>query len=291
MKPTLTLLLVTTLLGCTPDENAPAAHEATPPPRANDPLADAWRTALATGRRHDAPILVFVLPPAGQVADAPQAVATREAELAFQSLATEAGEPAPAMSTARDVMLRQLQLLRTAWPPWMTICAGVVPSSEPKMVFALTVPVVAAAETCGAKPGESVVLLTPTGERVRGFELDLLDRDAFVATVGELVLAQDVLATRCERVPPDLLADWRRLRLLTQTGGDDDARRSLEQHLSAQLPATAPLLVRQGEHRPEAEYHLWVWETQRAPLGTERRNLGHDLLGLPRSYVLKLVDR
>src|SRR5262245_32328979 len=133
-------------------------------------LDAAWQQALTLAKTHKAPLLAFVLPRSGEAADAARSKATRTREMETGMLFRKGGD-VPGMVTARDVLLRQVQMLRAgrragAREPLQT--------TEAQAVFAVTVPVFAAASVCESKPGETVVLFGPDGKRRKGFALDLL---------------------------------------------------------------------------------------------------------------------
>lgn len=275
------------------------AQGATPPVRPADALAAAFHDALALAATRKAPILAFVLPPADAPADAARVAATRAAEVQVGMLVTKGGAGAPPIATARELMLRQLQLLRGA-----PASRGRAPSptaTVPQMLFALGVPVVATPKTCGAKPGETVVLLAPNGERVRGFALDLLAVEQFAAALGEELLTASALAARQANVPPALLADLARLRALREQAAQDAeagrAWQALRARLEGQLVALAPALLHGADGELTADPELAEWQASHAPLGTEATmELGDPCPGCGMAYtppglmtVLKLI--
>src|SRR5262245_61042894 len=120
------------------------AQESAPPPK--DPktpqtLQAAWQEALTLARTHKAPVLAFVLPPAGEAADPARSKATRSREMAVGLLNRKADD-VPPISTARDLLLRQVQLLRVVGPP---VSRLMPPPTEAQAILAMTVPVFASA--------------------------------------------------------------------------------------------------------------------------------------------------
>jgi hypothetical protein len=196
-----------------------AAQEAAPAP--TDPktpqtLQAAWQEALTLARTHKAPVLAFVLPPAGETADPARSKATRSRELQVGLLNRKADD-VPPIETSRDLLLRQVQLLRVGD---RRAARSLPPGTEAQAIFAMTVPVFASAANCGAKPGQTVVLLGPDGKRGKAFELDLLDDEAFVRAVGIEVLGPDALAARNANVAPELLDLLAERRALRRASGD-----------------------------------------------------------------------
>lgn len=257
---------------------SPAAAPKAPP---KDVLAKAWQRAVELSRKHKAPILAFVLPPEGARADEQVVAATRAAEKKVWMLTGRGGAIAPAMTTQRDVLLRRVQLLRGS----QQTTFGTQPkASDEQVLFALTVPVFARADACGAEQGENVVLLAPQGERIAGFSLDLLDGEAFVREVGAQVLAEHALEPRLANVPAQARAGLQRWRELQNEDTSDlsiEQRRELwqeaqqlEKQLTQDLVAVGPLLVRrrgadeEGGDGIAAAAELWQLETSRPPLGS-----------------------
>jgi len=252
---------------------SPAAAPAAPP---KDALAKAWQRAVELSRKHKAPILAFVLPPEGARADEQVVAATRAAEKKLGMLIGRRGSTAPEMQTQRDVLLRQVQLLRGSHRS----APGAPAPSDEQVVFALTVPVFARADACGAKPGENVVLLAPPGDKVAGLALDLLDREAFVREVGGRVLAPSALEPRRANVPLSLGERLKELGELQESlftsPGDEQWRvrweraEELKKELAAELVALGPLLVRRAGEGDEVvpAPELSDLEAARAPLGT-----------------------
>jgi hypothetical protein len=242
-----------------------AAQGEKPSKPALDPMAKAWRDALALARTHKAPILAFVLPPADAKASEERAKATwvRERDLGMSRALRE--EAVPALS-ARDVLLRQLQLLRL--PDSNERRAIAVKPSQGQVVFALSVPVLAAAADCRAEPGETVVLLGPDGKRVRGFKTDLLDAEAFLREVGGAILDPAALAARRASVAPDLVTAVAALPL---PGGEsarwiDDPK--LAERLRKDLPGAAPAIVSWADGELQVHPALSTLEEGRYPFGT-----------------------
>jgi hypothetical protein len=245
---------------------AAAQAAPTPAPAAPGQPGKPWQDALVLARRHHAPILAFVLPAEAR-ADGARVQRLEQLEQQVGMLRNKAG-PAAAPATTRDVLLRELQLLRRAEP-------GSRRPAEPsaaRALFALAVPVVCRAEDCGATPGENVVLCGEDGKRTHGFALDLLDRDAFVQRVGATVLAPATLAARRANVPPALTADIARRAKLAAANGTDPKEvaelEAIEQRLVDALPALAPALLETVDGALRVQSELARLEAQRAPLGT-----------------------
>jgi hypothetical protein len=261
--------------------------------RPKDPLAAAWWDAKAAAKQHKAPILAFVLPPKGQLAVGDRAARTRKAEVAAGIL--RVGR-APAMRTARDVMLRQVQLLRRYDG---TLMEQPRPT-DAQMVFALSVPVFASAAACGAKERENVVLLDARGQRLRGFRLDLLDRDAFVKALGAPLFDRQAILARQATVTP---AGRQALASLQRELRENEGRVSAyaaEQKLATLAPRLhdlGPALVEEREGKLAPVRELWGIEGARAPLGTKaEQQLGDPCPGCGMGYtppalqtILKLV--
>ncbi|MCU0864500.1 MAG: hypothetical protein MUC36_11940 [Planctomycetes bacterium] len=267
-----------------------------------DPLHGAWLRALALGKTDKAPVLAFVLPPATAKVDAERTAALRRRErdlgmAAPESEHSEAARANPPAITARDLLLRQLQLLRLpeCRPGRFGIGAHDVKPTPSLAILALTIPVVAAAERCGAAPGETVVLLGPDGRRQHGFALDLLDHDAFVQRLGKVLLDPATLQARAANVPADLARDVAALPTAPQQIFLED--NALEDRLRSRLAAAAPLLVtiRDGEVVPHPV--LWLLDELRPPLGTEKPGLPYEMCTgcgmsfIPQAYhnVLQLI--
>jgi len=275
-----------------------AQERGVPAPRPKDPLAVAWFDASAAARQHKAPILAFVLPEAGAAADNDVAVATREAEKKVFMLMTTGGAKAPLMKTARDVMLRQVQLLRGAQDPTLIELPR---ATDPQLVFALTVVAFAKPKSCHAKPGENVVLLSPQGKRIDGWQLDLLDAPGFVKTVGKHVFAEESLAPRQANLAPEpkkLLEAVRKTIAAKGKNGIAPYYAQVEyEKLGPHLVALGPALVRREKGKVVAEPELWGAEGGRAPYGTAAKmELGDPCPGCGMGYtppglmtVLKLI--
>ena len=176
------------------------------------------------------------------------------------------------MSTARELMLRQLQLLRCTeqHQPNRGRLKLEVRATRGNAIFALTVPVVATSTTCQAEPGETAVLFGPDGKRLRGFRTALLAKEAFVAEVAAVVLEPKALAARAATVPPAVARDVAALpaKQGNEVGFIYDAK--LDQRLLAALPAAAPALVQWVDGELDIHHTLWTLEDRRDPLGTER---------------------
>jgi hypothetical protein len=242
-----------------------------------DALAMAWQSAKEQARLHKAPILAFVLP----AADAPVSEADRtdtwERERAVGILRAYREQSAPA-GTARELMLRQLQLLRcTGRDDGRRGRLGLgVRATHGNAVFALTIPVVATSANCQAEPGETAVLFGPDGKRVRGFRTKLLAGDEFVAEVAAVILEPKALAARAATVPPAVARDVAALpvKRADELGFIEDV--DLGKRMVANLPAAAPALVRWVDGELDIHHVLWSLEDRRNPLGTERLALRAD---------------
>ncbi|MGK0203786.1 MAG: hypothetical protein ACI89X_001909 [Planctomycetota bacterium] len=246
--------------------------------RPKAPMAAAWYDARATANQFKAPLLAFVLPEVTAKADAKRIVATREAEKQAHMLVTMFGSGAPPIRTARDLLLRQVQLLRGSQKGTL----GELPkATDEQMVFALTVPVFVTAKACGAKANENVVLLSPYGKRLDGWRLDLLDGDAFVKAVGEHVFAEASLGPRQANVhgPSKQLLVGLRARIAAKGPGGLAPYFAQQMHekLASNLVALGPALVRRKGDKVVAEAELSGIETSRAPFGSK----GHMELGDP----------
>lgn len=244
-----------------------------------DPLAAAWQQALERAKVQKAPILAFVLPPAEAKAPADRVKATwlRERDASVRRARREKEPPA---LTARDLLLRQLQLLRMPDVTWQPL---EVKATRSQALLALTIPVVVAAEHCGAKQDETVVLLGPDGRRLQGFAIDLADAAAFFKQVGEIVLEPTALAARRVNVPVDVARDLKSLPVETLASG----RRfgvslvdpALAERLVGRLAAAAPALVGWVGDELDIQPAVAALEAERLPLGTEaRRNLRYECM-------------
>ncbi|HEU4420514.1 MAG TPA: hypothetical protein VFT55_16370 [Planctomycetota bacterium] len=239
-------------------------------------LDAAWQEALTLARTHKAPLLAFVLPPRDEPADAARHKATRAREMEVGMLWRK-GNDVPAMVTARDVLLRQVQMLRTGRP------AGPrepFRATEAQAVFAMTVPVFATASVCGSKPGETVVLFGADGKRMRGFALDLLDAAAFVREIGGEVVSPQALAVRTANPAPELTRLLERRRSLLATPPQDEAAVAEHQQVFRQLvsalPGAAPAMVHREDGKLVIDPDLGVLEQARAPLGSTAEQLAGD---------------
>ncbi|HEX6813862.1 MAG TPA: hypothetical protein VF384_19730 [Planctomycetota bacterium] len=244
------------------------AQEATPPPaKTPQTLQAAWQEALTLARTHKAPVLAFVLPPAGEAADPARSKATRARELQTGMLNRKADD-VPPIETSRDLLLRQVQLLRAGDP---RVSRALPPPNEAQAILAMTVPVFARAQDCGARPGQTVVLLGPDAKRGKGFDLDLLDSEAFVREIGGEVLGPEALAARNANVPRELLDLLAERRELRKGPGSPETIARQEQvftHLAKALPAIAPALVRREEGKLVLDPDLAQLEQPSAPLGS-----------------------
>jgi len=239
-------------------------------------LDAAWQQALTLAKTHKAPLLAFVLPRSGEAADAARSKATRTREMEAGMLYRK-GSDVPGMVTARDVLLRQVQMLRTGRR------AGArepLQATEAQAVFAVTVPVFAAASVCESKPGETVVLFGPDGKRRKGFALDLLDDAAFLREIGGEVMSPQALAARTANPAPELTRLLERRRSLLRTPPRDEEgvaehEQVLRQLVSA-LPGVAPVMVRREDDKLVVDPDLGVLEQARAPLGSTAEVLAGD---------------
>ncbi|HEX5051704.1 MAG TPA: hypothetical protein VFZ65_08035 [Planctomycetota bacterium] len=252
------------------------AQQATAP--ASHPAATPWQQALAAARAHKAPIFAFVLPPADERAGETPCKATLAAEQQM-GLLWRMRQDVPPIATARDLLLRQVQMLRVGTGPRSRVPAP-MPPTESQAILALCEPVFASASECGARPGETVVLCGSGGERVRGFALDLLDRGAFVRDVGGAVLGTEALLPRASNVAPGLRKDLARLRELRADARPGEAAiaeaQQIERRLGAALPALAPALVHRGDEGLAIDPELAAFESARAPFGSEAHVLAGD---------------
>jgi hypothetical protein len=230
----------------------------------------AWTRALAVMKEQQVPGLVFVLPPADQRAD-PKVAAAALADFRQKGLA---GAPV-AVGSARELLLVHIQLLRQV--PVFDPGEDGEPGVGLGAAFGLAVPVVAEAAVCGAKPGETMVLLGEDGKRRSGFAVDLADIAAVEAALRPALFPADTLAARAANVPPavaaavDLaLAPMRDERDPTEQQARFDAVMRLRRELYAAAPAlvtndraTAALAERHDE-RPSLPWLLQFT----TPLGT-----------------------
>lgn len=267
-------------------------------PRPKAPLAAAWYDARAVANLNKAPILAFVVPEQGVAAQKTAISATRAAEQKAHMLVTKGGSGAPPMRTSREVLLRQVQLLRGAQRGTL----GHLPkATDEQLVFALTVPVFATAKSCGAKPDENVVLLSPHGKRIKGWQLDLLQGEAFVKAIGEHVFAEEALAPRQANMLPKPMKLLGELRAKIAAKGEGGLApyyaQQMHEKLAAELVALGPALVRREAGKLVAEPELWGIEVGRTPFGvTAHMDLGDPCPGCGMGYtppglltVLKLV--
>jgi hypothetical protein len=269
-----TTLLLTLAAALTAQEEPKESPQGPQQEAKVDPMAAAWQRALANARQHKAPVLVFVLPDDGPIAESTAKV-HRDAEIAvgmlitgFERLSTEP----PQIETRRQLFLRQVGLLHALGlftinldlrPP-----RTVTPNDLQRM-FALTVQVVAPASACGAKPGESVVLLRYDGQRIAGFDVDLTDREAFVRKVGQKVLDPDTLAARAANVDPDLQREVEEVRTMPITELFAPLYERKKTHLRENLAGVAPALVGQPDAALDPFLALDVLQPE-PPHGTEQ---------------------
>jgi hypothetical protein len=146
-------------------------------------LTEAWRTGLQRMRDQHAPGLVFVLPPADRPADAK----LQERLADWPRIKGGGGGPGAPPKTAREQLLWLLQRWR---------------SDSLSVVFGLAVPIVAEPALCGAKDGETLLLLAPDGSRKGGFAVDLADANAVADALDPDLLSERALAVRRAAVPP-----------------------------------------------------------------------------------------
>ncbi|MCA8964586.1 MAG: hypothetical protein H6838_11435 [Planctomycetes bacterium] len=275
MNPTSTAALLLTFAASLAAQNALPTGAFTQPQGV--PLAKAWPEALRLAKQHKAPILAFVVPAKGARTDADTVSKTCDAERKLGMLSFDE-RSLPPMRTQREVLLRQVQLLRAP----ERAGRGMPEPSRTQALFALAVPVFASAEACGAEGGETVVLCGEDGRRVRGWRLDLLDRDAFVERVGEQLMSPEALAPRQVNVPPALAADLRAVRELRQrlAGELSDEQRAkvFEERgqrlarLRSALPGVGPALVHfDAEKQPQLSAEIVELEPERVPLGVTAR--------------------
>jgi hypothetical protein len=229
-------------------------------------LTEAWRVGLQRMRSQHAPGLVFVLP-----------AESRDAK------------PGP----ARERLLATVATwLQPALPPWATPRPGSRQASTARdwqlnLLCALAVPIFAEPEACGAKPGETLLLLKPDGSRAEGFALDLADGDAVLRALTPILLSETSIAAGRAVVPPAALRDvdlvtqperkredgfdwWRR----PPSAEQSEARRRLQ----ARVHEVAPALVqfvdppRSGAEDPPARVagpdDLLMWLGPTVPLGS-----------------------
>ena len=236
-----------------------------------DPLAAAWQLALERAKSQKSPILAFVLPPADAKASADRVKATwlREHDVGMPGTF---GTKEPPVLSARELLLRHIQLLRL---PEFRPGTHRVQATPSMAILALSIPVVAAAELCGAKPGEAVVLLGTDGKRIEGFALDLLDENEFAKQLGAKLLDPKALAARSANVPEALVRDVAALPMRREEIFLED--HALEERLRMSLAAAAPLLVKVGADGLELHPVLWLLDERRHPLGTEKPGLPFDL--------------
>jgi len=233
-------------------------------------MAAAWYDARAAAKQFKAPILAFVLPEASLAADEKAVAGTIAAEQKASMLATMMGSFAPKMQTARDVMLRQVQVLRAS-PPGML--GNMLQATDAQMVFALTVPVFVTAKTCGAKAGENVVLIAPHGERIDGWQLDLLQGETFVKAISAHVFSEDSLTPRQANLHGPALQLLKDLRAQIEAKGEGGwspyHTLEMQQKLAASLVALGPALVRREDGKLLSEPELGGIEQSRAPFGSK----------------------
>lgn len=216
-------------------------------PRTPGPLAMAFEQARLRMAQDKAPGLVFVLP----AIDAPfdKKVAERLAqELGASSMRTPHRIE---LKTARDLLLARVQRLRASRTP-----AAIA-------LRLLTVPIVAEPATCGARPKETIVLLSADGRRVAGFDVDLGDEAAVLEALTPDVLAKKAVEPRSANVEPALLASATRHRKLLElaiaqnaageglTGEQGQELHATRGQLAARLTAAAPALVEFRNERAE----------------------------------------
>jgi hypothetical protein len=199
-------------------------------------LTEAWRAGLQRMRDQHAPGLVFVLPPAERAADAK----VQERLGAWPPI--KGGGPVTPPKTAREQLLWLLQ----RWRSNSLAADGAATKALPDLsvVFGLAVPIVAEAETCGAKADETLLLLAPDGSRKAALKLDLADGNAVADALGSILLSPEAIAARRATVPPaaQQLAD--KLQQLDKPGATtpDDLEEMVRDAL-ARFHELAPVLV------------------------------------------------
>ena len=221
---------------------SPWAEEGSP-----ENMTTAFERAREQMVKDKAPGLVFVLP----AIDAPfdRKVAERLAqELVASSMRTPHRVE---LRTARDVLLARVQRLRASRTP-----AAIA-------LRLLTVPIVAEPATCGARPGETIVLLSADGRRVAGFEVELGDEAAVLDALTPDVLARKAVEPRRANVEPALVAIATKHRRLLElaiaqkgageglTGEQGQELHATRRQLAARLTAAAPALVEFRGERAE----------------------------------------
>jgi len=214
-----------------------------PAPQAPTTLTEAWQFALSMLRAHKVPVLVFVLPPADAKADPAVAAATvARLQPRFQAHKMMGNAPKLRAGTARELFLLQLQGLRGS------------PDEQLRRLLLLDLAVVAEAATCGARPGETVVLLAADGTRAAGFALDLADEAAVVRSLAPRLLDETQLAARRANLAPSLqrdLAEFERLERAAQRSDADTQRlMALRERLALHLPVIAPVLLAESQPLP-----------------------------------------
>ena len=229
---------------------AVAAVTAQEAPKAGwDAATRAFVDACTLARALKAPLLVFVLPDTDGPVAPERAKAQRDAEVAAGMLAARKGgqvDDVPTIATQSDLLLRQVQLLRARAmaDSGRRGTEGVPALTDLQRILPLTVIAVAKAGTCGAKPGETVMLLRADGKPVRGFAIDLQDHEAFAKALGAELLAPETLAARRDTVDPDILRSFDRMCELwtTQQSGTEEFQK-LHGKLGQLVPAFAPAIV------------------------------------------------
>jgi hypothetical protein len=270
-----TLLLLTLTAALTAQEAGKAPR---PQRQARvDPMSAAWQQALAAARQHKTPLLVFVLPDEGPV-EAGLAAAQRQAELAIGMLdgrrvnTDEPPEPPP-IATRRELLLRQVQLLRAMVAAGAGDFAPHTKATDLQRLFALTHQAMAPAAVCSAKAGETAVLLRTDGQRLAGYTIGLGDAEAFLRAVRGDVLTDKLLAPRIANVDPELRRAVRRLRDLWERGERETPEFvSLHTRVLDNAPAAAPALF--GEADAELPRILMQQALKSTPpFGTREQSL------------------
>jgi hypothetical protein len=204
-------------------------------------LEEAWRAGLQRMRAQKAPGLVFVLPAADQPLDSD--LQARFAKWPRGRL----GGPAPSLpKTAREQFLWTLNMWRDP-DAVRAIDPGKGATVDLLVLFALAVPIVAEAEVCGAKPGETLVLLKADGTRDDGFAVHLADSRAVADALASGLLSEAALAARRAAMPPAVrqaAADWERMQL--EPPAEHGVFLAARQKVQASLHAAAPALVTFG---------------------------------------------
>jgi hypothetical protein len=279
---------------------AAQADEGTPPQAPPATLREAWLQALSMLRMHKVPGLVFVLPPEGKPADA-KAAAAAVAELPGKGLGHRPVTP----TTARELLLLQIQALRADRTLVMRAPAIGRPDRNAMPVdlaaaFALALPIVAEAEVCGSKPGETLLLFGPDGARTHGFAVDLGDARAVADAVLPHLASAKALLVRQANVPPALqrAADTFDAARASADQSDMERRNAAYLELSRNVHAAAPALLDVQDGEVLVRHELRAMVEQTVPVGTVLAEqwdpcppCGMMAVPLPMRSALKLLAR